>query len=185
MERDLPDAELIAGFRTSGDARCFRGLYKRHRKRVFAVALHYLGDRSDAEDVCHDAFVRAFEHFPSLRGEFGPWVRRIAANLAINLLRDRHTQRRLLACNRQQDTAPAADHQAHSEQALQEALAIIATLKSAQKQCLVLRQIDGLGYKEIACHTGMSLNEVRSHLQNARRNFNQAWNQRHGASIDG
>src|SRR5436190_2138296 len=81
------DAELVS--RTlAGDSQAFETLVRRHYRAAFAVALVVVANRADAEDVCHDAFVRAAARLEDCRdpSRFAPWVCAIARNHARNVL---------------------------------------------------------------------------------------------------
>ena len=171
----LEDAELVARLREAGERRCFEALYQRHRRRVLAVLLGLLRDPAAAEDLCHDAFLRAFEKLDSLRGEFEPWVVRIASNLALNLLRQRANRRRLEGELWPLPPSPPPEDEVAAHLEGRRALEILRHLGEEQRTTLTLRYLDGLSWAEIAERTGMSEAEVRSHLQNGRRNFRLAW----------
>jgi len=169
----LSEADLVRKFRKTGESRWFEALYLQTRRRAFGIALHYLREPGRAEDVCHDAFVRAFECFDSMTGDnFSAWLGRIVTNLALNALRDRINHERLLA--EREDThsvAPAAESEAAAREELDRVIRIIADLSPPQRCCLLFRQFDGLSNRQISALTGFSDNEVRSHIQNARRNL--------------
>jgi len=87
---DLAEKELVERYRATGDGRWFEELYRRTRRKVFGVCLRILGDATKAEDACHEAFVRSYERFDSLRGDnFSAWVCRIAANRSYDEVRRR------------------------------------------------------------------------------------------------
>src|SRR5882724_5961740 len=93
-EVDPPDAELVA--RTcAGDATAFDALVRRHYRAAFAVALSQTGSRVDAEDVCHDAFVRAAERLEDCRNPdlFAHWLCAIVRNHARNAIARAHVRR--------------------------------------------------------------------------------------------
>lgn len=181
-----PVADLVARYRASKERGVFDQLYRQTRRRVFSVALHYLKDSGRAEDVCHDAFVRAYEGFDGFSGDhFEAWVSRIAANLALNRLRDRSNRERLLHHGAAgSEPEPAPERRAMSGEDLERAMEIIVGLGDDQRRCLLLCHVDGLSYAEIAERTGLDGDAIRSHLQNARRNFRNAWRVRVGAQED-
>ncbi|MBK8170997.1 MAG: sigma-70 family RNA polymerase sigma factor [Sandaracinaceae bacterium] len=81
---------LVEAART-GDPRAFDELVKRYRPRIFALALHMTGSRSDADDITQDAFLRAYNKLAEFEGrsEFFTWLYRIALHRALNVQRDR------------------------------------------------------------------------------------------------
>jgi RNA polymerase sigma-70 factor (ECF subfamily) len=167
-----------------GDREAFGLLVRRHQDRVFNVAYQILRNREDALDVAQDAFVKAFASLSDFKGEasFTTWVHRITVNLAIDTLRRR---RRL-------DPAPFDDQRAVAEDAesglagpddpslaveVRQVRALldqgIRALPPAQRAVLVLREVEGLTYEEIAGVVGCSLGTVMSRLFYARRRLAQ------------
>lgn len=175
--RSFTDQELAARFRASGERRWFAELYRRERRGVYGLCLKYLRDPQAAEDACHEAFTRAFEHFDRFDGEnFSAWLRRIAANLSINQLRSMQST----AATATAEIAapePSLERQLSSRRTLAAALEVVRSLGPEQRQAFVMFHIEGLSYREIAARTGLDLQTVRSHLQNARRNFHLRWAQ--------
>jgi RNA polymerase sigma-70 factor (ECF subfamily) len=72
-----------------GDHDSFGRMMRRHQRRVYAAALHILGNHSDADDATQETFVRAYRHLASFdgRADFFTWLYRIAVNTALNALR--------------------------------------------------------------------------------------------------
>ena len=177
----LPVAELVARYRAAGDDAVFEELYRRTRRMAFGAALRVLGDAAAAEEICHDAFLRAYDRFASLRGaEFPSWVCRIATNLALNLRRRWALAERAGAESADPPAAPGAEQRLISRQELAIAEEILAELKPEQRRVLLLRHLDGCSHRRIGAETGYSADQVRSYLQNARRNFALRWRQRTG-----
>ena len=87
------DQELVARFRR-GDRGAFDALVRRHQRSIYWLALRYVGNDADAKDVAQRALVQAFVKLRQLRdaGSFRAWVYRMAANLALNVVRDRKPQ---------------------------------------------------------------------------------------------
>ena len=171
------EAELVEAYRASGNARHFEALYKLARRRVFGICLKYLRDADRAEDATHEVFLKAYEQFPALQGiHFTAWVSRIAANLCLNRIRDEANASRLL-----ETAAPVTATQADGErlaiQAEETRMAheVLRTLNPEQRRMLVLRYLDGYSHEQIERLTGFDTGQVRSHLQNGRRNFRIRW----------
>lgn len=179
LER-LADDELVRRCRERADGRAFGELYRRHYRRILAVALGLLRDAGLAEDLCHDAFVRAWEKLATLEGDFAPWVARIAQNLGLNRLRHGATRRRLGGELEPPAPPPRPEQVAAAREEGRLALSVLRSLRDEQRQVLVLRYLDGLSHAEIAERTGFAPGLVRSYLQNGRRSFRLAWNQRSG-----
>ena len=91
MVTDEPDdQELVARF-MRGDGAAFDALVRRYQQPIYWLALRYVGNDADAKDVAQRALVQAFLKVKELRdgASFRSWVYRVAANLSLNLLRDR------------------------------------------------------------------------------------------------
>ncbi|HVS10739.1 MAG TPA: RNA polymerase sigma factor [Planctomycetota bacterium] len=173
------EAELVEHLRASGEVRYFEELYRRSRRRVLAVCLRIVGDPGRAEELCHDAFVRAFQSFDRFVGTtFVAWVCRIGVNLSLNEVRHRQVAERAAHEPEPSAAAAGAERRLVSREALALAMEIIDRLEPHQRRVFLLRHVDELSYAEIAERTGWSGEQVRSFLQNGRRNFRVAWERR-------
>jgi RNA polymerase sigma-70 factor (ECF subfamily) len=167
------DAALVARAR-EGDLRAFEELVVRHRDPVFRLATRVVGP-VEAEDVAQDAFLRAFHRLGRFRGEgsFRTWLLRIAHNAALDeLARRRAKQDEPLA----EDEAPAESTegerlplQALEVQERRQRLAEkIRMLRESHRAVLVLRDLEGLSYEQIAAVTETPLGSVKGRLSRAR-----------------
>src|SRR5262245_30343584 len=147
-----------------GDRVAFGRLVRRHQRRVYAAALHMLGNHSDADDATQEAFVRAYRGLPTFdgRADFYTWLYRITVNTALNALR---TGRRGTALV-QRSGAEAAHvggrpealghdarspaHQVEHTGEVQRVLDAVAELTPALRVTLVLATIQELPHKQIA-----------------------------------
>jgi RNA polymerase sigma-70 factor (ECF subfamily) len=138
-----------------------------------------LGDSDAAADVAQDAFISAYRHLPSLRGEFRPWLMRIVANACRDVLRSnkRHPSVSLDTNPRDEDESPAlqiADANPNPEEHLMRAelhrTISVALLQIPQDQrtVVILSDIEGMSYDEIAEVTGANIGTVKSRLNRAR-----------------
>src|SRR2546429_5840843 len=90
--RAIAESDAVAVERTlAGDRDAFRVLVERHSHNVFRLAYRMTGNRQDAEEVVQEAFLRAYQKLGQFaaRANFGTWVYRIAANYAIDRMRQR------------------------------------------------------------------------------------------------
>jgi RNA polymerase sigma-70 factor (ECF subfamily) len=166
------DAALLARLR-SGDGRAFEELVTAYQHRVFGVALRMLGRRAEAEEVAQETFLRAHRALGEFRGEarLGTWLYAIASRLCLNRLasapRQRERSDEEALRRRPADGADAAA--ALERRELQAALhAAIAALPDERRIVVILRDLEGLAYEEIAEVLGLPLNTVRSRLHRAR-----------------
>ena len=162
---------LLARLR-AGDPRAFEELVVTYQHRVFGVALRMLGSRAEAEEIAQEVFLRAHRAMAEFRGEarLSTWLYAIVSRLCLNRLEspDRRMARGDAALA---DIAAATpDAAAEAERAeLDAALhAAIAELPDERRLVLVLRDIDGLSYEQIAETLALDLGTVRSRLHRAR-----------------
>lgn len=164
---DLDDAHLIARAQAGGvDA--FEELVRRHRDRVHRVALRLLDDEREAEDAAQDAFVRAWRSLPSFRGDsaFATWLYRITVNRCLNVRRDRRPSSPLGGERESRD--PSTQEVVESRLKLADVRRAIAQLTPEQRGVLVLRELEGCSYEELAVALDCSVSAVKSRLHRAR-----------------
>jgi RNA polymerase sigma-70 factor (ECF subfamily) len=162
---------LLARLR-AGDPRAFEELVIGYQHRVFGVALRMLGNRAEAEEIAQEVFLRAHRAVADFRGEarLGTWLYGIASRLCLNRLAspDRRMGRgdAILA----DMTAATPDAAAELERAeLDAALrTAIAELPEERRLVLVLRDVEGLSYEQIAEALAVDPGTVRSRLHRAR-----------------
>ena len=166
------DSELVALARR-GDEAAFEQLMLRHQRYVFNLAYRVLGDRSEAEDVTQETFLRAWRGLSRFRGEarFTTWLYRIAHNLCLNRLPG--LRRRLLQTEPPDEWLP--DPAPHPEAVAErrERLAFLHTqleqLPEHYRLVLTLRYLQGFSYAEIAAILNVPLGTVKTHIHRARR----------------
>ena len=154
------------------EPRAFEELVIAYQHRVFGVALRMLGSRAEAEEIAQEVFLRAHGAVAEFRGEarLGTWLYAIASRLCLNRLAspDRRVARGdaaladVAACTL--DAAAAAER-AELDAALH---AAIAELPENRRLVLVLRDVEGLSYEQIADALALDPGTVRSRLHRAR-----------------
>ena len=160
MADEDPD---LAGAR-HGDRDAFGRLVRRHQRRVYAAALHILGNHSDADDVTQEAFVRAYKGLATFdgRADFFTWLYRITVNTALNALRSGkrgnalankgHTESAHVG-GRPESLGQLAQTPAHKVQHAAEVtrvLEAVATLSAPLRVTLVLATVEEMPHKQIA-----------------------------------
>jgi RNA polymerase sigma-70 factor (ECF subfamily) len=175
----VADGELV-GRAARGDRDAFGGLVQRHQDRVFNLAYHIVRNRDDALDVAQEAFVKAYASLSSFKGEasFSTWMHRIVVNLAIDCLRRRRRgdagtyDDRVAVSDDGESGLAAPDNPEAAVESLQVRRLLargIQALPPAHRAVLVLREVEGLSYDDIAQAVGCSLGTVMSRLFYARR----------------
>src|SRR5262249_55540066 len=157
-----------------GDRNAFRALVERHQRGVFGVALGMLRNPEDARDACQEVFLRAHRRLAGYAGDaaFFTWLYRIAVNTCIDELRRRRADLREL-----DDSLPTSDPDPADEvitrELRQEIGAALEQLSAPHRTVLILREVEGLSYDEIASVVGCPKGTVMSRLFHARRRMQQ------------
>ena len=165
----VADADLVEI--ASGDLEAFGELVRRHQDFVYGAALRVVRNPVLAEDVAQEAFVRAYKALPDFRGQaqVRSWLYRIATNLALNAVsrRREYPQRSL------PEVAARRSPERETELAMMrdDLESAIAELPTDQREALVLREFEGLSYREIADRLELPLNTVRTRILRARRSL--------------
>lgn len=191
---DLTDEALLTKFRQTRDPQVFKSLVRRYQNRIFNAAFRILGNAEEAEDVVQDTCIKIHQGIGSLNksSSFASWIFRIAHNSCLDILRNQ--QRKRVALNPLpfdpqamgsggggeegfdgiQMVTQAADPCPNPEERLsmneEEELisAKLNMLPENQRTVLVLHDIEGFSYQEIAEIVGTSIGTVRSRLHYGR-----------------
>lgn len=162
----------------AGDQGAFGLLVEQYEKPVYHQALRLLSHPEDAADVTQEVFLKAWRSLPAFQGEssFSTWLYRLTNNAAIDLLRRERKRRGDTSLDGEEGLPGdlAADPAPTPEQALERrelSRAVedgLSRLSDEHRQVLVLREINGLSYDEIAQVLGLSPGTVKSRLARAR-----------------
>ncbi len=163
---ELACAELVAG----------------HERMVYTLALHLLGDRDEALDLSQEVFLRVFRTIHSFRGQSAlkTWIYRIVVNQARNRQRFWRRRRRADQVSLDQHVAEHGDLRQPGDGSSPDRAFVRKELASKlwsalndlpfdQRTVVVLREIDGLSYDEIAFSLGVAVGTVKSRLTRARQ----------------
>jgi RNA polymerase sigma-70 factor (ECF subfamily) len=186
--REDPDFELIR--RCQGDAGttrdvAFRELFENYRDRVFNLASRLLGNPADAEDVSQEAFVTVFRKIREFRfsSRFYTWLYRVVFNLCVDHRRKSATAQMpttsgevgALLLARVADPAPGpSEVLGEGEERRQQVERALRRLSEPLRAAIVLRYIEDMPYEEIAVVLGISLGTVKSRLNRAHQQLEQA-----------
>lgn len=154
------DADLVASTR-GGTPAAFGRLVRRYQAIAVARAYSHVGDRSEAEDIAQEAFMRAYRYLHQLRepASFGPWLLQAVSNVA-----RRASERR----SRRPGPLPEA-HPAPAPPPRADVLDAIAALPEAEQQVIQLHYCQGYKCSEIARLLGLQLGSITSRLTRARQ----------------
>jgi RNA polymerase sigma-70 factor, ECF subfamily len=167
MADAIGTSDLAAVARTlAGEREAYRVLVERHSAYVYRVAYRMTGNPQDAEEVVQEAFLRAYQKLQQFTGSanFGTWVYRIAANYAIDRLRQKKNEESRRGNPSRQaegetesdplsqvkDQAPNPERLASSAQLAKRMKEALHRLSPAERTAIVMRHWDGCGIEEIA-----------------------------------
>jgi len=181
------DDKVLVARCKDGDPEAFRVLVQKYERRVHSIVVGMVRDREEAWDLTQEVFIKVYRHIGKFEGvsSLYTWIYRITVNLCIDYLRKKR-----MAKVEYDDTR---SHQApegisipsgHSEDAppqrlLREELvskvnSSLERLSAKHKQIIILREVEGLAYQDIADVLGISIGTVMSRLFHARRNMQRA-----------
>ncbi|MBS1546230.1 MAG: sigma-70 family RNA polymerase sigma factor [Bacteroidetes bacterium] len=164
-----PSDEALAASLRAGDRSAAGLLWDRYAHLLFGVAMKYLKNPEQAKDLVMELFA----DLPALSGRhevkaFRPWIHTVVRNRCLMVLR-KHDPHAVL--DPQRIPAELQETDALDEGSLQALEAAIGRLPEAQQQCIRLFHLERQSYRQVAARTGFTGEQVRSHLQNGRRNL--------------
>jgi RNA polymerase sigma-70 factor, ECF subfamily len=164
------DHDLLQSF-LEGDNDAFSGLMERHEDRIFGLCLKMLHNRSDALEASQEIFIIAFRRAASFRGDsaFGTWLYRIGINHCKDVLRKRKD---LLLESDQLEIERVDSRQRGVEEAAALRLDLsraLAELRDDYREAVVMHDLGGVPYEEIATLTGVPVGTVKSRISRGRR----------------
>lgn len=167
--QDVPK-DIIAKA-AAGDISAFEEIYKRTSIFVYNVALRITNNNEDADEVTQDVFIKMYKNLGGFNflSSFKTWIYRITANTAINYKKavEKHVNRKV--------DYDSTFHSVFTKEAVRNNIdkkeqisVLLNALNPDQRACVVLREIEGLNYKEIANALRININTVRTRLKRAR-----------------
>lgn len=159
------DEDRLAARMAQGDLAALDVVYRRYADEVYTAVVRIVGS-GEAEDVTHDAFLRAFERAHQFRGSGGlaGWIRVIGVNLALQQVRRRRNRLRLRT--EKQSPPPVLAHPASAQ--LLDLERNIAELPEALRLIFILVGVEGRTHADVAAHLDISITTSRKRYQRAR-----------------
>jgi RNA polymerase sigma-70 factor (ECF subfamily) len=157
-----------------GDRNAFGNLVTKYQDRLFNSLIHVLGCENEAMDVVQDAFLQAFRRLDSFRAQsaFYTWLFRIARNLAISRIRSRRHATSIHNIDGFEIDIQGRENQPGQPMEARESVAqlqiAMSKLSEEHRTIIVLRELEGLDYDEIAIALEIPVGTVRSRLHRAR-----------------
>src|SRR6185503_2831869 len=172
--RELPDRELVLRCQRN-ESRAFDELVARHQDRVFTAVTRFCGNAEDAADVVQRAFINAFRKIQEFKGDsaFSTWIYRIAFNQAISFRREnRRPGVSIYSKDDEKVVEPAVDanptEKLEGEETQKKVQQALEMLEEGDRQIILLKDLQGHSYDEIASIMQIPKGTVRSRLHRAR-----------------
>jgi RNA polymerase sigma-70 factor (ECF subfamily) len=176
-EPTAPHEDALLRDARRGDLNCFNSLVELHQHAVYNLCLRMLGSPAAAEDAAQDAFLSAFRRIESLKGDtFRPWLMRIAANACTDELR-RRSRRPALSLDTGNedempldvaDPAPGPEVEALRAESEARVQAALLRLPHDQRVAVIMCDVQGFAYEEIAASMRTSIGTVKSRIARGR-----------------
>ena len=170
----MTDQELLENFYSSRDNDWLGILLPRYTLLLLGVCMKYLKNEEEARDCVQQIFVKVILELSKYRVDyFKSWIYTVARNHCLMKLRDRHghsaeLSETMLAA---WDEDPVKNSHREKEQRLEWMNQALEELGKEQKLCVILFYLEKRSYQEIALNTGYSLMQVKSYIQNGKRNL--------------
>jgi len=166
--RPQNDLDLIRRYKVEGDRTSLERLFTQYHKSVFGLAHYYLRDRSHAEDVTMNTFEIVLRRLGQVEiTNFKSWILSICRNQALKHLRDHKKHEEMAEI--QDDRVEKDDLRVYKDKCIEKLIRFIAGLKEHQRRCIEAFYLYGYSYQEVAGLYGYSDKEVKSHIQNGKR----------------
>ena len=181
-----PDEATLIERSREGDLAAFNALVAAYQDQVYNLCLRMLGSQQPAEDVAQETFISAYRNVGRMRGpSVRSWLLRIAANACIDELRRRKRHPQLSLDSRRNDdenegsydvpdSAPGPEQVAVRVELRQALEAELLQLPAGQRLAVVLCDVEGLAYEEIASAMGTSVGTVKSRISRGRSRLRSA-----------
>ncbi len=159
-----------------GDARAFEQIVKTYGKLVYGTALRLCKNEHDAEDCAQEVFIKLYKSLASFKfaSSFSTYIYRITSNVCLDFMRKRgETFSTDEAEFDIPDTASRPDEQLFKKQRREIFEQALAGLSYEHREMIVLRDMNGLSYSEIAQSTGIPENTVKTRILRARKNLRE------------
>jgi RNA polymerase sigma factor (sigma-70 family) len=188
----ISDQELIQLY-SKGNEACLETLIKRHQKNVFTAIYLLVRDRSLAEDIFQETFIKIINTISTKRyneeGKFGPWAARIGRNLAIDYIRK--MKRDVTITDSEGNdifsylliAEESVEDKIMRSQTERNIKDLVKKLPEEQRQVLIMRHWGDMSFKEIADATGVSINTALGRMRYALNNIRKMMEQQQSIKV--
>jgi RNA polymerase sigma-70 factor (ECF subfamily) len=171
-------AKLVQGT-PHGDLRAFELLVQRHKGHITANCRHITGEADESEDLAQDVFVKAFFGISQFEGraKFRTWLQRIKINHCLNHIRKRKRKHFVEVDDPSVEGSPALRAEGNPERDLmrlsqkQKVRRVLEMMRDSLRVPLIMSDMDGLSYKEIAESLNLGLSATKMRIKRAREEF--------------
>jgi RNA polymerase sigma-70 factor (ECF subfamily) len=171
----ITDQELLAQFYEDRDNELLGILLQRYTLLLLGVCMKYLKNEEEAKDCVQQVFLKVIQELQKYKVEyFKSWLYMVAKNHCLMKLRDRQGKipteinEKLIAAPQEETDRQALVQNDHTLELMEHS---IQELNREQQQCVILFYLQKRSYQEIAAETGFTMMQVKSHIQNGKRNL--------------
>ncbi len=180
----MDEAKLLVKKSQKGDTRAFELLVTMYQDRIYALSYQLTGNHADAQDLAQNVFIKAYRALPGFRNEadFGTWLHRITVNLSINERRKKkpevHLDNPVQTLEGEMPRLVASDaetpEEAYENKEFRDIVqSALKQLSPEHRTVLVLREVQGFSYDEIANMLDCSLGTVKSRINRGRQTLKE------------
>lgn len=193
---DLSDEALINQFRTTREARHFQSLVDRYQNRLYNAAFRILSNTQESEEVVQETFIRVLQNLEKLKNQasFAAWIFKVTHNLCIDVIRAKQRRGKLPAMifdpqstqdqddqsqvnfgvvSQIADSEPGPAERVDDAERHEMIAASLGRLPESQRAVIVLHDIEGFSYEEVAEIVGANVGTVRSRLHYGRQKLKE------------
>ncbi|MBL0096916.1 MAG: sigma-70 family RNA polymerase sigma factor [Bacteroidetes bacterium] len=171
------DEDLLSAYKATGDGEVIAVLYDRYAQLLFGFCMKYLKDEEGSKDVVGQLFAKLFDDLKRFEVQhFKAWVTRVAFNACMSRL---ESERRNVYVR---EEFPEVEESAGASEGVPdetEVLEAMKSLKEEQRVCLELFYLNELSYAQVSERSGYQLNQVKSFIQNGKRNLELYFRKKH------
>ncbi|NRB64220.1 MAG: sigma-70 family RNA polymerase sigma factor [Saprospiraceae bacterium] len=178
--KEKTDQQLAKAYRDYADAQVLPILFKRYSHLVLGICANYLNSTQDCEDAAMEIYMTFSTQLRKKEiNNIEAWLYQVTKNHCLKILRQRKKQLTVLRSSNSWDefmhkTDEYDDDDERQQAAMKDIKNALNQLKPLQRKCFSLYYLEGYSYKEIAESTSLQMNQVKSHIQNGKRNIKNA-----------
>jgi len=177
----LSDEEGLINKASKGDAAAFEALVTKYDKGVYNLAFRLVSDRDDAMDIAQEVFLKAYQALPRFRGDsrFSTWIYRVCVNASLDHLRRKQKMasysldeplsfKESPVTREIEDESGSVEDSVETKSLGQAVLAVLRDLEPQHRVIILLSDVKGYSYQEIADILGLCMGTVKSRLHRSR-----------------